>query len=240
MPYRNMTLEDLARHIGMDVREVYKLAERGRLPGRKVGGQWRVNRAQVTEWLQQEAHTLTDQQLVNLERAMGDGARDDEEMIVSNRLGLEAIDMHMNAKTKPSVLRYLVEMVDGTGMLYDKEGLLDSVVERESLGSTALPNGLAIPHPRQPMPYATVEPLLCLGRVQAGVYFDARGGGLTDLFVLICSHDDRSHLQVLARLMRMFDDELLTDLRSTEEPETALNMILSKEEQVVAKLKNTS
>ena len=36
-----------------------------------------------------------------------------------------------------------------------------------------------------------------------------------------------------------FDDELLTDLRSTDEPETALNIILSKEEQVVAKLKET-
>ena len=239
MPYRNMTLEELARHIGMDVREVYKLADRGRLPGRKVGGQWRVNRAQVTEWLQQEAHTLTNQQLVNLERAMGNGAGD-EAMIVSNRLGLEAIDMHMNAKTKPSVLRYLVEMVEATGMLYDKEGLLESVMERETLGSTALPNGLAIPHPRQPMRYATAEPLLCLGRVQAGVYFDALGGGLTDLFVLICSHDDRSHLQVLARIMRVFDDELLTELRSTDEPETALHMILSKEEQIVAKLRKTS
>ena len=234
MPYRNMSLEELAKHIGMDVREVYKLADRGALPGQKVGGQWRVNRAQVTEWLQQEAHTLSPEQLVKLERAMGGG---DEGAIVGNRLGIEAIDMHMNAKTKPSVLRALVELAERTGLLYDRKGLLDSVVERESLGSTGLPNGLAIPHPRQPLPYATAEPLICLGRVQAGIFFEARDGVMSDLFVLICSHEDRQHLQVLARLMRMFDEKLLADLRSTDDAETALEMVLAKEEQVIAGLK---
>ena len=231
MPYRNMSLEELAKHIGMDVREVYKLADRGALPGQKVGGQWRVNRAQVTEWLQQEAHTLSPEQLVKLERAMGGG---DEGAIVGNRLGIEAIDMHMNAKTKPSVLRALVKLAERTGLLYDKKGLLDSVVERETLGSTGLPNGLAIPHPRQPMPYATAEPLICLGRVQAGIFFEARDGVMSDLFVLICSHEDRQHLQVLARLMRMFDDELLAELRSTDDAENALGMVLAKEQTVIA------
>ena len=117
-----------------------------------------------------------------------------------------------------------------------RKGLLDSVVERESLGSTGLPNGLAIPHPRQPLPYATAEPLICLGRVQAGIFFEARDGVMSDLFVLICSHEDRQHLQVLARLMRMFDEKLLADLRSTDDAETALEMVLAKEEQVIAGL----
>ena len=58
MPYRSMSLEEFAKHVGMDAREVRRLADRGKLPGHKVGGQWRFNRARVTEWLQQEMHTL--------------------------------------------------------------------------------------------------------------------------------------------------------------------------------------
>jgi PTS system nitrogen regulatory IIA component len=51
VPYSNMSLDDFARHVGMDVREVCRLADRGTLPGQKVGGQWRFNRARVTEGL---------------------------------------------------------------------------------------------------------------------------------------------------------------------------------------------
>jgi PTS system nitrogen regulatory IIA component len=226
-----MSLEELARHIGMDVRAVRRLAERGKLPGHKVGGQWRVNSVQVTEWLQQEAHTLTPQQLADLDRAMGGG---DSQSIVGARLGVEAIDLQLNAKTKPSVLRALVDLAERTDMLYDKKGLLEALIDRESMSSTGLANGLAIPHPRRPMPYATAEPLICVARVEAGVPFEAPGGALTDLFILICSHEDRQHLQVLARLMRMFDEKLLADLRSSYDAENALQLILAKEQEVIA------
>ncbi len=225
-----MTLEELARHIGMDVREVAKLADKGKLPGHKVSGQWRVNRAQVTEWLQQEAHTLTQAQLESLDRAMGDG---DDQSIVGARLGAEGIDMHLHARSKPSVLRELIGLAERTGLVWDKDGLLAALQEREGLCSTGLPNGIAIPHPRQPMPYATGEPLVCIGRVQAGVVFDAPGGVLTDLFFLLLSHDDRQHLQVLARLMRMLDETTLAALRETEDEEEVLQLILDREQAVI-------
>ena len=60
-----LSVEDVARHFGINPSTVYHLAQRGQLPGFKVGGQWRFNRAmleswaadQVTrEWLQADAH----------------------------------------------------------------------------------------------------------------------------------------------------------------------------------------
>jgi len=237
MPYRSMSIEEFAKHVGMDAREVLKLADRGKLPGHKLGGQWRFNRAQVTEWLQQEMHKLDKARLVALEDSMTGqlgGAVDEGRMVVTELIGLEGVDLALPAKTRDSVLRELVRLASRTGLLYDPDGLLEALVERESLGSTALPCGVAIPHPRQPMPYVSAEPLICVARLPSGVAFGGKNGQLTRLFFLICCHNDRHHLQVLARLMRLLDEETIEPLAQADSPETFLKLLIAQEDKVRA------
>jgi len=226
-----MTLEDFSRHVGMDVREVRRLADRGELPGQKVGGQWRFNRARVTEWLQQEMHRFDEKRLVHLERAMGAGASD---ALVTELIGLEGIDLELAANTKVSVLRELVGLAERTGLLYDPKGLLEALEERERLCSTALKYELAIPHPRQPMPYVSAEPMICVARLPRGVWFGSPYRELTRLFFLICCHDDRHHLRVLARLMRLLDEETVESLMEIETSEAFLQHLMKKENEVIA------
>lgn len=231
MPYRNMTLDELARHLGLDARLVRKWAERGTLPGTMVGGEWRFNRAQMLDWLQRDIHSLDHEHVRNLERAMSAGS---SECLVSELIPAEGINMNLPARSRSSVLRELVGLAERTGLVYDAQGLLESVQERENLSSTALPKGFAIPHPRRPMPYATAEPLICLARVPAGIAFGAPDGKLTDLFVFVCSHDERQHLCVLARLALMFTTDLPDELRATEDAEAALKLLLAREAATIA------
>ncbi len=233
MPYRNLSLEDFARHVGMPLPEVERLAARGKLPGEKVAGKWRFNLARVTEWLQQEMPTLSEERLVAVERAMSnDGPDPLNTHLVTSMISAAGVDMVLRAGSKPSVLRELVGLAERTGLLYDKDGLLDAVLAREEMCSTAMPNGVAIPHPRQPMPYVSAEPLICVGQVSQGLPFGARGGGLTHLFFLICSHEHRQHLHVLARLVRILDKETVEALRETETTESALDLLIRREEYV--------
>jgi PTS system nitrogen regulatory IIA component len=228
-----MNLEDFARHIGMPLPEVVRLAERGKLPCEKVGGRWRFNRARVTEWLQERMPTLNEDRLLAIERAM---ASDDPEgrttHIVTGLMSVDGIDMAVRAGSRSSVLRELVALAERTDLLYDKEGLLDAVNAREDMCSTALPNGVAIPHPRQPMPYASAEPFICLARAPQGVPFGSPDGVLTYLFFLICSHEDRQHLQILARLVRILDKDTVDALRETTADDEALALLIRREEQV--------
>lgn len=239
MPYQNMTLEDFARHVGLNMEQVRRLADRGKLPGQKVGGHWRFNRARVTEWLQQEIPTYDNSRLVELEQAMGrrDDRAGDTDMIVTDLLGLEGIDIALPANTKSSALRELVGLAERTGLLYDPEGLLEALQQREEMCSTALPNGVAIPHPRQPLPYASAEPLICAARSTRGIPFGSTYGEQTSIFFLICCHDDRHHLQVLARLMRILDNEIIASLKQAETSEDFLNVLIEKEESVVKAMK---
>jgi PTS system nitrogen regulatory IIA component len=117
-------------------------------------------------------------------------------------------------------------------LLYEGPALHQALREREALGSTALPHGLAIPHPEKPMPYTTAEPLVCLARVPNPVAFNAPDGALTQLFFLICSHESNAHLHVLARLMRMLDDGMIDTLRAIEDPAEALQVMIAREQQV--------
>lgn len=239
MPYGNMNLEDFARHVGMRPDEVRQLAERGKLPGHKVGGQWRFNRAQVTEWLQQEIPTYDHDRLIQLEQALGgrDGPPADDHMIVTELMAVEGIETVLPANTRASVLRELVVLAGRTGLLYDGEGLLAAIQQREEMCSTALPPGVALPHPRQPLPYASAEPLICAARSTRGIPFGSPYGGLTSLFFLICCHDDRHHLRVLARLVRLLDAATIARLRETDDAEAFLQVLIDEEERIIKDMK---
>jgi PTS system nitrogen regulatory IIA component len=235
MPYRNMTLEEFAQHIGMDARVVRKWADRGKLPGRKVGGEWRFNRAEMLEWLQSELPSFEEVDIRNLERAMrvAEGVADGA-YLVTSYLALEAIDLNLPARSRASVLRELVRLAERTQLVYNADEIIAALEERESMGSTALPRGIAFPHPRQPLMYATAEPLVCLARVPAGIPFGAPDGRLTDLFVLICAQGERRHLSLLARLAMMFNGDLADALRGADSAEAALELMLETEGAVIA------
>lgn len=227
-----MNIAELARHIGMDAREVRRLADKGVLPGQMVGGEWRFNRAQMLDWLQREMHTLSPADIRNLERAMSD-VHDEE--LFGTRLAPQAVDMSLPARSKASVLRELVNLAERTELVYDRDALQAALEQREALGSTALPNGFAFPHPRQPLPYATAEPLACLARVPGGIAFGAPDGKLTYVFVLIVSHDERQHLQTLARLALLFDSDLPERLREIDERDEALSLVLTRERELLSR-----
>ena len=138
--------------------------------------------------------------------------------------------MTFAARSRASVPRELVAVAERTGLVYDPDELIGRLQEREELCSTALPGGLAFPHPRQPLPYATAEPLLALARSQAGIPYASPDGGLTYIFVFISCHDDRQHLHVLAKLSLMFQEGLARELFEAESNEEALQLFLDAEQ----------
>jgi PTS system nitrogen regulatory IIA component len=72
-----------------------------------------------------------------------------------------------------------------------------------------------------------------LGRTYQGVPFGGEGGGLTDVFFLICSTDDRIHLRTLARLSRLLTDaEFLDGIRHAEDPAVLHARLAAREQEL--------
>jgi PTS system nitrogen regulatory IIA component len=227
-----MDMEQLAAYLQRDVREVGKLASRGHLPGHKVGGQWRFARAEINQWIETQMSSLTEKQLTNLETSASRGG--DGEPLLANLLAESSIAVPLAASTRASVLKELVALAEQSWQVYDPEAILDAVRQREEMASTALPSGIAIPHPRRPLPAALGESVLAYARTASGIPFGAPSGNLTDIFFLVCCRDDRTHLRVLARLTRLFlRPGFLDELRAAETPHDSWETITTAEQQLL-------
>lgn len=229
MSHEWYSVDELARQLGRDRREIERLAIRGRIPAHKRGTEWQFHAAEVTQWLEQEMRDYSDSQLAALENAQ---ASPDvpPEIPVSSLLKQQLIQVPLEARTKRSVLEGLVEAAGRTWQIWEPATILKAVQERESLRSTAMDMGVAFPHPRNPLPDALGEPLIAFGRTSNGIPFGAANNSLTDCFFLILCRDAQTHLQALARLSRMIQlPDFLPLLRSADDARTAHEIILDAE-----------
>jgi len=212
-----MDLEELANYLQRDKREVSKMANRGYLPGRKVGGEWRFARAEINYWIETQLPAYTAKQLEALEAQ--EVPKEEQEPLLAGFLGQTQMAVPLLASTRASVLRELVNLAEQSWNVYDPQAILEAIQQREEMGTTALENGVAIPHPRRPLPQALGETVVAYGRTATGIPFGSPQGGLTDIFFLVCCRDEKTHLRILARLSRLLlSADFVNDLRSAESP----------------------
>lgn len=222
-----MDLGQLASFLGRDARELGKLANRGLLPGRKIGGEWRFATAEVHHWLEVEMPGLSEEHLQAIDPAcpvVGYGP------LISSLLPRDCIDLNFSARTPGSVLRGLVKLAEKSHQIWDAAAILKAIEAREEAATTAQPEGYAMPHPRRRIPNALGDSVIALARTPSGIPFGAPRGCPTDLFFLVCCTDDSLHLRILARLARLLRlPGLLDSLRTAETPAEAWGLIDSAE-----------
>jgi PTS system nitrogen regulatory IIA component len=226
------TLDELVQTLGRDRRQVEKLINRGIIPGRRIGGEWRFNEIEVTHWLEQDLRGLDDQGLAQLEQSQ-QSSELNELSPIEALLQVETCEVPLDAGTRPAVLQALLEVAGRTWHVWDPASVLKAVKEREDVMSTAFENGVAIPHPRNPLPEALGQSVIAFGRTLSGIPFGAPRRQLTDLFFLVLARDAATHLQILARLGRILNRSGFVDqLRNTETARAAYDLLLEADRQV--------
>jgi nitrogen PTS system EIIA component len=128
------------------------------------------------------------------------------------------VDMH--GDTKPEILAELADSLAGAVPALGRGQLREMLVEREKLGTTAMGDGIAIPHAR----IESLDRVLAVfGLSRAGVDFDSLDGKPTHLFFLLVApgREGSAHLLLLARLSRLLGTEAfrtrLRNVQSTDE-----------------------
>jgi nitrogen PTS system EIIA component len=203
MPYGDFDINSLARYLHLAPQQVVKLAERAKLPGRKVGGEWRFAKPDIHHWFENRIGLSDEVELLEVEAVLQrSGPENQPEICIADMLPVEAIAVPLCARTRNSVIRSMVELAAQTGWLWDTKEMAEAVKAREDIHTTALENGVALLHPRRPMAKILSQPFVAMGCTSTGIPFGA-GAPLTDVFFLICSMEDRRHLRVLARLSRI-------------------------------------
>ena len=117
----------------------------------------------------------------------------------------ELILPELRSSEKLDVLTELASHLASRHDGVSREDLVKVLVERERLASTAIGEGIAIPHGK----LDTIGKLVaCVGRAKEGVDFDSMDGRPTHLFFVLVAPENSTgvHLKALARISRLFKD----------------------------------
>lgn len=224
MEKRIYSIEQVAKFLNLPEKKIQKLAEHGELEGLKIQGKWNFSKADLLVWFEKAMSDTDDAD--HLSR-MEDFAQhhvpqdEPEESNLSELITPETVLFPFSAKTKDSVIRELSAKGAALGKVWDPDRLADALRFREEMMSTAMENGVAILHPRRPMPDNTAESFVLLGAALRGIPFGGGYNNLTDTFFLVCAMDDQTHLRLLASIARILKKpgflDRLRELESAKE-----------------------
>jgi nitrogen PTS system EIIA component len=126
-------------------------------------------------------------------------------MKITDLLSSDMVIADLKGATKPEVLNELAKAMAAAYPEIKLSDLTAVLAERERLGSTAIGDGIAIPHGKL---RGVTKIIGAFGRHQRGVDFDSLDGGPSQLFfVLVAPEDSASlHLKALARVSRLLKE----------------------------------
>jgi nitrogen PTS system EIIA component len=153
-------------------------------------------------------------------------------MKIVDFVGPELIVPQLQAHEKSAVIRELADHLAAhvTGpQKIDREVLAKVLLERERLASTAIGEGVAIPHGKLD---AVGKLVACVGRAPEGVDFDSMDGRPTHLFFVLVAPENSTgvHLKALARISRLFKDpEFRTRLMQAKDAQEIFRVIADED-----------
>ncbi|MGB9893741.1 MAG: PTS sugar transporter subunit IIA [Candidatus Saccharicenans sp.] len=152
-------------------------------------------------------------------------------MRLSNIIKEKTILLGIQAKSREDVLTEMVKHLKKNKLINHEKEIIEKLLQRESLGSTALGEGIAIPHCKAK---GIKNPILLVGIVPAGVNFEAPDGQPVQIFfLLITSPEDPSlNLQILALIAQLVkkSPNLKARLLAAESSQEVLETIREQEE----------
>lgn len=203
---------EVARMLRVPEQQVYQWVDKEELPGAWVNGRFCVNRVDFLEWVAQRRELSKD----FLKETFIDPSGD---ISLADALRLGGIEYDVAAGDKPTALKAIIDCLH-LPPSFNRVDLFELFKARETAGSTALGDGLAIPHPRHPVILPIERPVMNLCFLAKPIEFGAADKGPVDtLFVMVCPTVP-AHLSLLAQLATALHDEAFRGLikrRASEE-----------------------
>ena len=149
-------------------------------------------------------------------------------MRIIDLLKPEAITLGLDISSKDDAINALIGLHAAAGNLKDKDAYKAATLAREEQGSTAIGDGIAVPHAKTS---AVKAPALAAITVKNGVDYGAPDGKPSDLLFMIAATEDGDvHLEILSRLMVMLmDPDFTAKLRAAKSVDEFLQTIDAQE-----------
>ena len=199
-------VRDAAKILTVSEKTIYRWVKDGKLPAYRINEQYRFNRAELLEWatsnkinvspdIFSEPLTSGTIALPTLEETLRSGG----------------IHYRISGPDKAAVLRSVVEQMHLPEEV-NRQFLLQMLLARESLGSTGVGDGIAIPHVRNPIVMHISRPTITLCFLEKPVDFGAMDGKPVHTLFTIVSPTIRAHLHLLSKLAFVLREASFRDI----------------------------
>ena len=153
-------------------------------------------------------------------------------MNILDFLSKKAISVSLKSAKKEDTIKEMAELLIAAGEIEkkDKNKLIELLMAREALGSTAIGQGVAIPHAKVD---CVKQLVAAFGLSQRGVDFDSLDGEPAYIFFLLVAPQDSAgpHLKALARISRLLKDKYFRDsLRQIKDVPSVIKIISQEDE----------
>jgi PTS system nitrogen regulatory IIA component len=206
-----LSIRDLTKLLDVTESTVSRWIKQRGLPAQCIGGQYRVNRAELLEWATVNG--------VRVSLKLFDHLEADSETIPSVLTALQAggIYYQLEGANKEGALAALVRILPLPADM-DRDILLKLFLAREAAASTAVGDGIAIPHARNPIVLHVAQPTITLAFLSHPIDFGALDGKPVHILFSMVSPTNRSHLQLLSRLSFALHDPQFREVVMRQAP----------------------
>jgi excisionase family DNA binding protein len=196
-----LTLKEFAEYLRVNERTILRMLKSGQIQGVKIGGQWRFNGGQIDKvFFNSEDHGEEEVPLSALTQSLVG-------IPISRMMAESRMFLDMKATSSEEAIRELTSPQIFNTLVLDVNDVTEKCLAREALLSTGVGNGMAVPHPRDPIPTLRAPGVVVFGRSKAGIDFNAVDGKPVHLFFLICSQNIELHLHLMGCLAKLLRSE---------------------------------
>ena len=201
-----LTIEEVARYLRVSERTVYEWAQKGEIPAGKIGTVWRFKKDDIESWV--------DERLASSKTSVPK----QHKIVTENFLSPDRVVL-LDYVSKHDVLVMMSEVLAKAPQVKNSAELLDAILKREALMSTAVGRGIAIPHVRLS---SVTDLVMAVGiSKRDSLDFDAVDGNPVRLVFMIAAANNQHdyYLQTISHFSaKLRNEELKSSLLNSTDP----------------------
>lgn len=219
----HLTVRKAAALLKLPETEIFRLIKQNDIPHLQLNNSWYFNKTELLEWAIARGIPISPDFLSDLTVPSA------QLPALCEALATGGVHRLSIAPSKEDLLRTVVTLIKGITPAESKI-IYNALMARETLGSTAIGNGIAIPHVRNPIILNISGPSIILCFLDQPIDFGAVDGKKVSTIFTMISQSARVHLHLLARLSYLLqNDTIRAMLTPSAKPEKILAVIRDAE-----------
>lgn len=224
------SLTQIANDLGLNLDTLDRWIRQGKIPVNRQGSMGIFNEAELNRWAEKQRKTP-----INPEDEQDASSKDHQKDTVLSSSSLFSalkrgcVFHNIIGKSKEEILKVAVDLIpDFPGK--NRDEIYHQLMEREKLASTGIGQGVAIPHPRNPLDQGVIEPMIVTCFLEKSVDFEAIDDKPVSVLFIILSPTVETHLSMLSKLsFCLRDREFMAFVRQKPDADSFMNRIKEME-----------